>query len=439
MANNQTQQQSLERSPSKAEPSSKRIRIDDPLNITSSISTTSASYQQTGHLPHAEPLAPSARIQWIPSLEDALLILRKQRLEAEQQPVYIPPMAKANLQAHDDDLFPLMDKVQEFLASDRQVMLILGDSGAGKSTFNRHLEMVLLQSYTRGGHIPLFINLPAIDRPEKELITEQLRIHNFSEIQIQELKQHRRLIIICDGYDESQLTTNLHTSNFFNRPDQWDVKLVISCRSQYLGQDYRDRFVPQGSRHYARPAPELFQEATITPFSNEQIVQYIERYVPLEPRPWTTQDYVDKLTIIPTLMDLVKNPFVLTLALEALPLVVEGKQELSAIRITRVQLYDTFVIHWLDVNKRRLEGMALSVEERDMLDQLLDAGFTSMGTEYSTNLASAIFEQQDGNPVVQYIPLEHKTTWKAEFFSSDPEVRLLRESSPLTRTGTLFR
>ncbi|KAG0357549.1 hypothetical protein BGX24_006175, partial [Mortierella sp. AD032] len=305
MTNSQAQQNNLESGPSSEKFSTKRIVIDDFLYVTSPNITTTTSYQQTVQLPHSESVASSARIQWISSIEDALLALRKRRLEEDQQPVYIPPMAKANLQARDDDLFLLVDKVQEFLASDRQVMLILGDSGSGKSTFNKHLELVLFQSYTHGGIIPLFINLPAIDRPDKELITEQLRAYSFSEAQIQELKQHRQFILICDGYDESRLTTNLHTANLFNRPGQWNVKLVISCRTQYLGQDYRDRFVPQGVGYYSRPAFDLFQEAAIAPFSKEQIKDYVEQYVPLEPRTWTTQDYMDKLTTIPNLMDIV--------------------------------------------------------------------------------------------------------------------------------------
>ncbi|KAG0359808.1 WD_REPEATS_REGION domain-containing protein, partial [Mortierella sp. AD032] len=376
MSNNRTQQQTLESSPCNAEPFRKRIKIDDPLDVTSSNFniTTTASYQQTGPLSHAEPVGLSASIQWISAVEDALLVLKKRRLEEEQQPVYIPPMAKANLRARDDDLFPLMDKVEEFLASDRQVMLILGDSGSGKSTFNKHLERVLLQSYSRGGRIPLFINLPAIREPEEDMVVKQLQSHNFTEDQVQEMRQNRKFIVICDGYDESQLTTNLHASNFFNRPDQWDVKLIISCRSQYLGQDYRDRFVPRGVSHYNSPSLDLFQEAAIASFSKEQIKDYVEQYVPLEPRTWATQDYMDRLTTIPNLMDLVKNPFLLSLSLEALPNVTEGKLNLLTIKITRVQLYDIFVDHWLNANKRRLQRNVLSKEDRATLDDILDTG-----------------------------------------------------------------
>ncbi|KAG0287727.1 hypothetical protein BGZ96_008380 [Linnemannia gamsii] len=341
-------------------------------------------------------------------------------------------MAKANLQTPVDDLIPLMEKVQEFLSSERHVMLILGDSGAGKSTTNSGL-------YQNNEPIPLFVYLPAIDRPDKELITEHLRTQNFNDGQIQDMKRRRQFILICDGYDESHLTVNLHTANHFNRPGQWNVKMVISCRTQYLVQDYRSRFMPEGVSHYTSLALDRFQEAVIAPFSKQQIENYVEQYVPLEPRTWTTKDYMDKLTTIPNLLDLVRNPFLLTLSLEALPRLTEGENDFSTIKITRVQLYDTFVRHWLAVNSRRLQRSVLSGEDRGVLDQLLDAGFVSMGIEYSATLAAAVFEHQDGNPVVQYVHIKDKSSWRAEFFRPDPEVRMLRDSSPIARTGNLYR
>ncbi|OAQ35014.1 hypothetical protein K457DRAFT_645003 [Linnemannia elongata AG-77] len=398
---------------------------------------TQHPYPLRSRLPFPDSPPILTKVQDIPYMEYELHKLRMQRLKDVQLSIYIAPMAKANLQASDDEVHSLMDKFQEFLASDRQVMLILGDSGAGKSTFNKHLERRLWAEYKRGGPIPLFINLPALERPAKDLMGEQLREHNFSDRQIQELKRHRQFIVICDGYDESQLTVNLHNTNSFNTSRQWKVKLVISCRSQYLGQDYRDRFVPSTDGHYNHSGVELFQEVIIAPFSTEQIKDYVEQYVPLEPRTWRAQDYMDKLTTIPNLMDLVKNPFLLSLALEALPGVVEGKQDLSTIRITRARLYDTFVKHWTNVNKRRLQSNALSTADRIVYNELLDMGFVSKSIDYCTRLALAIFEQQDGNPIVHYI--HDKNSWKAQFFGQDAEVRLLRDSSPLTRTGNLHR
>ncbi|KAF9271394.1 WD_REPEATS_REGION domain-containing protein, partial [Linnemannia elongata] len=232
------------------------------LSTPSTLLSLEASFQR-----YAQP-------QDSPSVEDMLHRLRRLRIEEYTQDVFIAPMARPNLQAPDNMLLSLMDRVEEFLAGDGQVMLIMGDSGAGKSTFNRHLEHRLWQDYQPGGRIPLFINLPALDRPEKELVVEQLKTADFTEGHIWDLKQHHQrhqLLLICDGYDESQLTSNLHTTNLFNRPGQWDVKLIVTCRTQYLGSDYRDRFAPKATGQYHRSANDLFQEAVIAPFSKEQI------------------------------------------------------------------------------------------------------------------------------------------------------------------------
>ncbi|KAF9087057.1 hypothetical protein BGX29_001056, partial [Mortierella sp. GBA35] len=350
-----------------------------------------------------------ARVQAIPDVEYGLHRLKQQRLGDHREGVYIPPQAKPSLQAKDDTLFPLMEKVQEFFSSQRQVLLLLGDSGAGKSTFNLELEHTLWKGYKKYGPIPLHITLPTIDKPEQDLIGKRLRHLKFSEAQILEMKLYRQFIVICDGYDESQLRTNLHNTNQLNQPGQWKAKVVISCRSQYLSSDYRARFQPQAASRYDQTATDLFQEAVIAPFLRNQVEQYIEQYIkglpvrdPLQDRPsWTKEEYMDKLLNIPNLMDLVSNPFLLTLSLEALPAVVDHKKDLATIRITRVQLYDSFVKRWIKVNQARLESSTLSDNERSTFDLLVEDDFVYHGIQFQKDLAMAIFKEHAGNPVVQ--------------------------------------
>ncbi|KAF8943604.1 hypothetical protein BGZ47_005249 [Haplosporangium gracile] len=397
----------------------------------------------------SEPMSSTllSRIQAIPDVEYHLHRLRQNRFSQHQKGVYIPPQAKPSLQSKDDTLFPLMEKVQEFLSSHRKVLLLLGDSGAGKSTFNLELEHILWKKYKNYGPIPLHITLPTIDNPAKDLIGKQLRCQNFSEEHIRELKLRRQFIVICDGYDESQLKTNLYSSNEFNRPGQWKVKMVVSCRSQYLGQEYRSRFQPLPTDHYVRASPDLMMEAVIAPFSEAQIEQYVEQYVEKLPaddvdcdRPaWTKEEYMERLTKIPKLPELVSNPFLLTLSLEALPEVIGSKKELSAIRITRVQLYDGFVNRWIEVNKRRLNESTLSESERSAFDVIFDDDFLYRGIEFQKKLAAAIFQKQEGQPVVRYTHLHDRSTWKYSFFSPVPHIKLLRESSTVTRSGGYFR
>ncbi|KAG9063959.1 hypothetical protein KI688_004073 [Linnemannia hyalina] len=408
--------------------------------------TTRLPYPLRNRLPPPTLSPILARVQNITPLENGLCQYQIQRKQQHRQTVYIPPLAKPSLKAKDEDVFPLLEKVLEFLASERQVMLVLGDSGSGKSTFNRHLEHRLWTDYKQGGPIPLFINLPAIDHPDQDLIAKHLKANNFSDDQIQEMKQHRELVLICDGYDESQQQGNLHQSNALNQPGQWNTKMVISCRTQFLGSDYLIRFKPQPTDRYASGSQDVFQEAVITPFSKDQVESYVELYAQdsqtvllfRNRSAWSPEEYMDKLATIPNIMDLVNNPFLLTLALKALPVLVALHKDLASIRISRVRLYDIFVDQWLETNRLRIQPNKLSQKELEAYKPM-ENDFIGYGVDYLLRLAAAIFKKQGGNPVVQYVHRQDKDSWKAEFFGTDPEATLLREASPLTRTDNQFR
>jgi predicted NACHT family NTPase len=266
--------------------------------------------------------------------------------------VYILPQAKAGLQASDESRFQLLEKVKEFMNSEQKVFLLLGDPGAGKSTFSRALDRDLWSAYRKDGDIPLHINLPAIDKPEHDMVAKQLRKLELTEPQIRELKMHRRFILICDGYDESQQTHNLYTSNRLNELGEWAAKMIICCRTEYLGMDYRDRFQP-GDRNQ-RSKSIQFQEAVMTPFSETQINDYINEYVWIHQPLWEAKDYKQALDLIPSLKELVKNPFLMTLSLEVMPRMMDPGEHLSATHVTKVGLYDHFIEHWLERGKKRL-------------------------------------------------------------------------------------
>ncbi|KAF9109037.1 hypothetical protein BGX27_008059 [Mortierella sp. AM989] len=376
------------------------------------------------------------RVQNKPDVEVDLRKLRQRRLKERGDAVYIPPQAKSNLQASDEALFDLTEKVERFLKSDQKVLLLLGDSGSGKSTFNRELECKLWRTYKKlKGRIPLFINLPAIERPEKDLIAKQLRKIGFNEFQIRELKS-REFVLICDGYDESQQTHNLYTSNSLNQSGEWKAQMFISCRSEYIGLDYRDRFQPSNSGQ--QPELAQFQEAVIAPFSKAQVNDYIERYVTTKAPLWGTKQYAEALDQIPSMQGLVKNPFLLTLSLEVLPRLDPG-YNLTAAPVTRLALYDEFVALWLERGKRRLGEKDMSRQEKQAFESLSDEGFTQHGSAFLKDLAAAVYEYQGGNPVIEYSHFKDQGTWKMNFFSRDDEKQLLREACPLTRSGNQFR
>ncbi|KAG0349437.1 hypothetical protein BG005_010972 [Podila minutissima] len=387
------------------------------------------------------------RAQGIPDVEGDLRRLKKLRLADRGSAVYIPPQAKANLQASDKALFKLMESVKEFLKSDRRAYLLLGDSGSGKSTFNHELECALWMDCNQPEDpIPLHIHLPSIDRPEQDLVAKHLRRNDFTEPQIRELRTTRRFILICDGYDECQQVYNLYTSNNLNETGQWKAKMITSCRSEHLGQDYKDRFQPAHQPTDRTPGPAPFgvnelQEAVIASFSKEQIHDYIYRYVALAKPTWRAKSYLEALEQVPNLMDLIKNPFLLTLSLSVLPRVVDVDkiQDLSDAKVTRVGLYDLFVEHWLERGKRRVGSKDLSQQARTAFETLVDEGFIANGVDFLKRLAAAIYKEQGGHPVVEYSRFKDADTWKSEFFSRDDENRLLREACPLARSGNQHR
>ncbi|KAF9345318.1 hypothetical protein BGX34_004858, partial [Mortierella sp. NVP85] len=376
------------------------------------------------------------RVQNRPDVERSLRKLRKQRTKERGDTVYVQPQAKASLQSPDYARFPLRERIQEFLESRRKVFLILGDSGAGKSTFSRELEFELWQSYSRKtDQIPLHIDLPTIEKPEHDMIGKQLRKFEFTDLQILEMKNNRQFILICDGYDESQQKHNLYVSNQFNQPGEWSAQMIISCRSEYLGSDYRDRFQPGYYNQMSDSS--LFQEAVITPFSLDQVEGYIEQYVSAHQTSWRARDYERALNLIPSLRELVKNPFMMTLSLEVLPRLADPGN-LSITSITRVALYDHFIEQWLERSKRRLEEKDMTPQARAVFESLGAEGFTLNGIEYLKRLAVAIYKEQDGHPVVEYSQLNDEGTWKVTFFNQE-HARLLLEASPLIRKGNQHR
>jgi hypothetical protein len=212
--------------------------------------------------------------------------------------------------------------------------------------------------------------------------------------------------------------------------------MVICCRSEYLGSDYRDRFQP-GNRNRRQDSP-LFQEAVITPFSNDQIHDYIEQYVAINEPLWREEDYKQALDLIPSLKDLVKNPFLMALSLDVLPRMVDPGQHLSSARVTRVALYDHFVEQWLERGKKRLGEKDMIPQMKATFEKLSAEGFTLNGIEYQKKFAAAIYKEQDGHPVVEYSQLVDEGSWKDAFFRHK-EKQLLHEACPLKRNGNQHR
>ncbi|KAG0308153.1 hypothetical protein BGZ98_008810 [Dissophora globulifera] len=369
------------------------------------------AYPISSRLQLPKPYLLLRKVQDIPYVEHELHRLKSEQLQwHDDQAVYIPPQAKASLDASDHDHLPLMEEVEKFLRSKREVLLILGDTGAGTSTFSNKLAYNLWKDYKNEGPIPIHIQLLGIDRPDHEMIRKQLTIHEFSPDYIKELKLHREFIVICDGYDESRSKTNLYDTNLFNQPGQWQGKLIICCRSQYLRHDYRGMFQPHLTRRGSsdRAALGYFQESVIVPFTQDQIESYVEQYVKLslgEPE-WTATDYMEMLEGIPNLMDLVKNPYLLTVSLGVLPDIIDMEEDLSSINVTTIVLYDVSMGKWMIRSKEylRKQELLLLPAEQAALNRLFNdnISFEQHCIRFMKDLSTLVMEEHAGVSKIEY-------------------------------------
>ncbi|KAF9901539.1 hypothetical protein EC991_006020, partial [Linnemannia zychae] len=383
---------------------------------------------------------------------------------------------------------PLMDVAQKFLAGEKTVLLIMGDPGSGKSIFARKLESILWRAYSGPDMtVPLLINLPDYSKSSPDLMGEVLKRYDFDRQQILNLKRsNRRFILICDGYDEAQTTSNIHNSNRFNQPGQWRVKLIIFCRSDKIGRDSDGRFQPEQPDRYNSVRLDLFQKAATAPFTIGQIKDYVHEYVlqqhrqylghiqhtqhnrqhssghqsaqqllledqdAQEPqlsakviREWDDQRYMKTLADIPNLMELVRNPYILSFVLRLLPEFAGSMQGASKSRVSFDALYKRIFDDWMVVGKSRLISKAMTEKEQTAFVELLDSGFSNTLIGTLKDLAVEIYTRQAGDPVVQYSHLRDKDKeqdkWKIKFFGPEPEARLFQELVPLVRSGTYFR
>ncbi|GAM52457.1 hypothetical protein EBME_0920 [bacterium endosymbiont of Mortierella elongata FMR23-6] len=388
--------------------------------------------------PALAPTSPTllGRAQNKPKVEDDVQQLRRARVNEwkKDERLYVEPLGKATL--HDTVTFDLTEKVNEFLRNPKKkILLLLGDSGAGKSTFNRALEASLWHSYLndpKQKRIPLLIALPEIDNPTHELVEKHLHLKGFSQKQIRELKQSHEFVFILDSYDESQQSGNLYRTNEINQERGWQGQVIIGCRSEYFGEDDRARFQPEDATQ--------LQALVVAPFSDQKIKRYTEAYAKVNPLEWAAEDYQAVLQSIPHLEELVTNPFLLKITLDVLPRLTNQRQELTKTRLTRLALYDEFVEQWFERGKQRfLTEKTLEAQEKKVFEELIDEGFTTNGIAFVKELAVQIYERQRGNPIVKYVRFEDQKTWKQEFFGPEDEKRLLREAWPLNRNKNQYQ
>ncbi len=344
---------------------------------------------------------------------------------------------------HDSTRFDLESKVQEYLSSEKKTLLLLGDAGSGKSTFNRRLAVSLWDAYTEGSPsenkaIPVFIALSSLRSSNHNLVTTFFESQGFSKEQIEALQKKQSFVFILDGYDELEDRQRAFYKD--NQLNDWkEAKIIISSRPEYLGSNYQYKFHSSGERS-------ALQEYQLAPFSGETIEEYVDQYKKVHPEErWSAEQYKEALRQR-DVEELVGNPFLLKITLSVLP-ELSKKLQANGQRFTRIGLYDEFVNNWFERSQQRLAQIQLNPKETEAFRDL-DKNFPEQGVDFSKELATEMYKA--GEVVATYSTktnnpwkkpnAESSQIWRRLLLGNDNAMTvLMRLNAPLICQGDQYR
>jgi WD40 repeat protein/Tfp pilus assembly protein PilF len=322
--------------------------------------------------------------------------------------------------------FDLEEEINKFLSSNKKVLTLLGDSGSGKSLYTQGLASKLWQDHKPNSPIPIWISLPSLKNPINKAIEETFEKFGFNSKEIENLKLTKIFLFIFDAFDEIHQLKNLWVSNHC---DQWNAKIIITCRREYLYyvDNYKLYFTPFNGE---KALHQDYEEIIIKPFNTEQIDLYIKQYIQQQKPEWNSiERYQKAIEEIPGLKNLIKTPFLLKLAMDALPKMPQDKEQKY---MTQAKLYDVFIEQWfirqeqkLKLAKKIKENEDIKPEFWDYAKKLAQLMHQHKATQinYDSSQASDLFGEVEDNP------------WQKFFNAENPRIELLRTACLVRKLG----
>ncbi|CAD8127673.1 unnamed protein product [Paramecium sonneborni] len=178
----------------------------------------------------------------------------------------------------------------------KDVMLISGNAGSGKSKAARKIEEYLwLQQGIHSKWIPIFVSLPTLKNPKYNLFEQALESENyqFDNYQIRDFKEaiqngKESIILILDSYDEMKqdcIQQNLlMTNKLFQDLNIYKVnrqmKVIITTRKEILNTaGYQTWFYGESISTLKEVQLQNFNEAQQNEYLNQYVVLSIKRKI----------------------------------------------------------------------------------------------------------------------------------------------------------------
>ena len=372
-------------------------------------------------------------LQTIAELKNSATIeLEQDYLLFEGLSLYVPCYAcndEPNERTTEEEQYLLLDNARTLIAStSKDLWLLRGNSGSGKSLFGRYLEKLLWEEYCDGALIPLFVPLARIGNltEVRDLITRALELKGLNFENILELKANKKFLFILDGYDELPNKTKLLQKYDFNQENGWQGKIIISFRTQSLDLGEELVLYPPYSYDTLYKVRQHLMRSYIIPFKPQQINQYIAGFCQssFNVNNWQPIEYQNKIAEFNEIKELIKEPFLLFLVLNALPSF-KAKQHG---KIKKIDLYKAFTNNWFNNQfEKALQSVNVNCNRTEIL---------TIFDEYAKDLAFAMFTY-DVQKIRRPENSEADQTF-AKFFNDDQKTALGFQGSPLKKLGDTY-
>lgn len=318
-----------------------------------------------------------------------------------QLQLYIPAMLGASESVSTENRKDAIAEIQQFLNSDNRLLLLLGDSGSGKTLFGQWLTNEFWQHPKEW--MPIFIHLPSMNI-KKGFFDKYLQ--KKCRLTVEEsdyLKKECKILLILDAFDEMKAESqkqNLYQLGDFS---DWQIKIIISSRTEAL-VSLKDNTLQLlfETDHTRSSSPKLpLQKRYVQAFNRSQITPYIETWKKCNPDLIRNDiDYEKVLNTLPGLMGMIANPFILWTVMFSLPKIFDKYAHESLLErnhLTRLALYDNFTLAWFERQRDKLfdNGLINKIWSESIIDDFQN---------YCQQLANVLWQQNNYCIKYEYIP-----------------------------------
>ena len=340
----------------------------------------------------------------------------------------------------DGRLVPLSAKIDEFIDfspgnSSNTVILLKGDSGSGKSLSLRYLEQKLLNKRRNIKETPMPIYIDLKDY-NKANVSKSFQNTLTAKYHDEYDPKNSCLVVLMDSYDEiaGGCQQNLYNIQQLRQYAQ-NIRVIITCRTQYLTTGYQQWFKPAGG---------TLKEYEIQPFNSQQINQYLQRYseesIKVQKRSYTLEEYQQKISTLPNLKELITNPFILRLVAESLPQLEDylksmsqnkkqdetmreettpREQQSETVVLNRYAIYKCFMDHWFAKQERKHIESGKIPLDRQVTKDFLD---------FSRMIALRLHSKKETE-----IKVKEDKFFKECFDDANTDMSIARSGCPLRR------